>query len=144
VGFLLVMLVVTFVLARHEIGMPTKGAAEGSGTPTATGATGTPSGPEITMTDNKFDTTAITVAASTDISIPLTNNGGAIHNVHISDASGNYTGAFCSSAGPDPCSNPKSLSGGATGTLDFNLPAGSYKYRCDFHPTEMTGTLTVQ
>jgi plastocyanin len=145
VGFLLVVLLVTFVLARGEIGNPGDSAADG-GEPTAS-AEPTDGGNgelEITMTDNKFDQTELTAKADTAVSIPLTNNGAAIHNVHVADATGNYSAAFCTTNGADPCSDPARLAGGATGTLDFTLPAGEYDFRCDYHATEMNGTLTVE
>lgn len=146
VGFLLVVLLVTFVLARGEIGNPDDSAADG-GEPTASaGPTGspTPGKLEITMTDNKFDQTELTAKADTAVSVPLTNNGAAIHNVQVSAADGSFPAAFCTANGPTPCSKPPRLPGGSTGTLDFTLPAGTYQFRCDYHPTEMKGTLTVE
>ena len=145
VGFLLLVLLVTFVLAREEIGSPADSAADG-GEPTAS-AKPTDGGNgrlEITMTDNKFDQTELTAKADTAVSIPLTNKGAAIHNVQVADANGEYPAAFCAANNPTPCSKPPRLPGGATGVLDFSLPAGSYLYRCDYHPIEMTGTLTVE
>ena len=146
VGFLLLVLLATFILARGQIGSPDKSAADG-GEPTASAEpTGTtaPGKLELTMTDNKFDQGKLTAAADTAVSVPLTNNGKAVHNVHVSDATGKFAADFCTANGPAPCSNPARLSGGATGTLDFTLPAGEYSYRCDYHKTEMTGTLTVK
>jgi plastocyanin len=146
VGFLLVMLLVTFLLTRHYIGDPESEAAA-TGSPTASaGPTGSvsPGGLEITMTDNHFDKSELTAAANTDVTIQLTNNGAAIHNLHIASASGTFSAAFCTTNGPEPCSDPNRLAGGSTGTLTFNLPAGTYPYRCDFHTQEMKGTLTVQ
>lgn len=103
-----------------------------------------PGGLAITMTDNKFDKTALTAAAGEAVTVSLTNKGAAVHNVHISDASGNFTADFCSASGPDPCSNPTRINGGGSGSITFTLPAGTYQYRCDYHKTEMNGTLTVQ
>lgn len=145
VGFLLVSLVITFILAGNTLGNPDDEAVaepSASAGPSASGGPG-PGELEITMTDNKFDQTALTAAADTEVSIPLTNNGAAVHNVHVSDADGKFSGDFCTAGGPTPCSKPPRLNGGSTGTLDFNLPAGTYQFRCDYHATEMKGTLTI-
>lgn len=146
IGFLLLVTLITFVLAREEIGNPDDSTAV-SGEPTAsaepTGST-TPGKLEITMTDNKFAQTTLTAAADTAVSIPLTNNGAAIHNVQVADANGEYPAAFCAANNPTPCSKPPRLPGGTTGTLEFTLPAGEYQFRCDYHAIEMKGTLTVE
>jgi plastocyanin len=124
-----------------------KTSAEGNGgevTASAAPSNGEPEGLAISMTDNKFDKTALTAPAGEEVTIALTNKGAAIHNVHVSDASGAYTADFCTANGPTPCSDPTRISGGADGTITFTLPAGTYGYRCDYHKTEMTGTLTVE
>lgn len=146
IGFLLVALLVTFILARDTIGTP--GTGEADGQPTATqppdGGNGGGGELEIIMTDNKFAPTDLTVAADTDVSIPLKNNGAAIHNVHVATADGTYPVAFCTVGGETPCSDPARMNGGTTGVLNLNLPAGEYPFRCDYHPIEMTGTITAQ
>lgn len=146
IGFLLVALLVTFILAKDTIGTPDTGEADGEPTATepADGGNGGGGELEITMTDNAFDNTELTVPADTEVSIPLTNDGIAIHNVQVSDADKSFPAAFCTAGGPTPCSKPPRLNGGATGTLEFNLPAGEYAFRCDYHATEMQGTLTVE
>ena len=146
IGFLLVALVVTFFLAKDTIGNPADEVAdvEPSATEPSDGGNGGGGELEITMTDNKFDQTELTVDADTDVSVPLTNNGAAIHNVHVATADGSYPAAFCTVGGEAPCSDPARISGGGTGALNFNLPAGDYPFRCDYHPVEMTGTLKVQ
>lgn len=107
--------------------------------------TGGPSGGlAIVMTDNKFDKTEITAPADTDVTIELTNKGSAIHNVHIAAADGTFPVAFCTVGGETPCSDPARIAGGASGTISFNLPAGTYPFRCDYHVVEMNGTLTVE
>ena len=150
IGFLLIALVAGFLVAKHEIdkrGDDINALAAASATPSPapqpSGETPSPGALAITLTDNHFDNTALTATAGTAATVTLKNNGTAVHNVHISDATGKFTGDFCSASGPDPCSNPTRLTAGASGTLTFTLPAGTYQYRCDYHPTEMKGTLTV-
>jgi plastocyanin len=145
IGFLLVALVAAFIVAKSEVDPKESEAGE---SPTASAAPSGSSAPgqlEITMTDNKFDQTSLTVKAGADVSIPLTNHGVAIHNVHVSDESGNFAETFCTGSG-GPCSDPARLNAGATGTLAFTAPAAgtTLKFRCDYHPTEMTGTITSQ
>ncbi len=121
---------------NHEVKAapePVKTASAATGSPVAAGAA------EIVMEDNKFVETAITVKSGETIKI--TNNGTAIHNVHI----GPFTASFCKAAGPDPCSKPANVPGGTTASLGpVTLAAGTYDFQCDFHPLDMQGKLTVQ
>lgn len=113
--------------------------------PTAPGGGATPSAPgapEIDMTDNKFSVTDITVKSGDTINI--SNKGQAIHNVHISGPDGNFAAPFCKAGGPEPCSKPASVPAGTAATLAVAIPPGTYNYRCDFHPDEMKGKITVQ
>jgi plastocyanin/heme-degrading monooxygenase HmoA len=103
---------------------------------------GSPGANEIDMVDNAFQPASLTVTTGTTIT--LKNKGQATHNVHVADASGTYASPFCRVGGPTPCSDPASIPGGGSGTILINIPAGTYDFRCDFHPTQMTGKLTVQ
>ncbi len=109
--------------------------AGGSTTPVAPGAA------VIDMEDNKFVPGDVTVASGAIVNV--NNKGQAIHNVHVADASGKYAAAFCKTTGTEPCSKPASVPAGATATITIGVPAGTYDFRCDFHPTEMKGELTV-
>jgi plastocyanin len=108
----------------------------GSSTPAPAGAA------EIDMEDNKFPVASISVTSGGTINI--TNKGAGTHNVHVAGAPGAYAVAFCKATGTEPCSKPASIPGGGTGTITVSLPAGTYDFRCDFHPFEMTGKLTVK
>ena len=69
------------------------------------------------------------------------------HNVHVAAANGQFGSDFCSASGADPCSNPNRVAGGSTATLTFtvpNTPGAKIPYRCDFHSSEMNGTITVK
>jgi plastocyanin len=150
IGFLAVALIATFLLARHEIKGPesvdANASASASASATAGGSTA-PGGLEITMTDNKFDNTELTATAGATVTININNHGAAVHNVHIAGANGQFATDFCTTAGADPCSKPNRVGGGATATLTFtvpNTPGAKIPYRCDYHPADMKGTLTVQ
>jgi plastocyanin len=145
VGFLLVVLVATFITAGEVIGTPEEEGEPIETTEPTDGGDGNGDGElRIVMTDNKFDRTELTVPADTDVSIPLENRGAAIHNVQVAAADGTYAAAFCTVGGETPCSDPARIPGGSDGVLSFNLPAGEYPFRCDFHPVEMQGTITSE
>jgi plastocyanin/heme-degrading monooxygenase HmoA len=94
----------------------------------------------VSMGDNFFDPNDITVATGAETTFQLTNNGNAVHNMRIAGEDGEYN------TDDDTVSDPDVVSGGDTAALDWTAPAGAGEiiFRCDFHPTEMTGTLTVQ
>jgi plastocyanin len=123
-------------------------AVDGNGSPTATPAdgNGTPTGDQIaiSMGDNFFDPTDFSVGAGQTVTFNITNDGAVIHNMHVS-VGGEFTGNPCDGSA-DPCSDPNILPGGSTATLDFTAPdaPGEVPFRCDFHPVEMTGVITVQ
>jgi plastocyanin len=94
----------------------------------------------VSMGDNFFDPNDITVAAAADVAFQLTNDGIAIHNMRIAGEDGEYN------TSDDTVSDPAIVSGGGTATLDWTAPEGASEiiFRCDFHPLDMIGTLTVQ
>lgn len=143
IGFLLLALAITFVGAFAATGDDDGGGAAVSETP-AESATTAPTGGggnvAITMTDNKFDPTAVNVSAGASVTFDLTNKGVAIHNMRIAGPDGSYN------TGDDAVSDPQLVSGGQTATLSWDAPsdAGEIIFQCDFHPTDMKGTITVQ
>jgi plastocyanin len=133
---------------------------EGSPTPVAGGTPGavtpgaTPTGPdgggplELVLGDNFFsldgeEEPTVNIAAGTATTIALTNDGTAVHNMQVAGASGEFAEDRCATGGPVPCSDPERIRGGQRGEIVIDLAAGTYAFRCDFHPTEMTGTLQV-
>jgi plastocyanin len=150
VGFLAVALIVTFLLARRELPSSSTadaGASASAGASATPGGSTAPGGLEITMTDNKFDNTELSAAAGASVTINIKNSGTAVHNLHIAGANGQFGAQYCTAAGPDPCSNPKAVPGGSAATLTFTVPStpgAKIPYRCDFHSSEMSGTITVQ
>ncbi len=118
-------------------------AATGTTAPAATGTTAPAAGGETTfdivMKDNTFDPAEIVVAAGEEITVNLVNEGQAIHDMRIAGVDGDYD------TDDDFVSDPDLMRGGEEGTLVFTIDeAGEYDFRCDFHPTEMTGTIEVE
>jgi plastocyanin len=101
-----------------------------------------PIGPflEIEMGDDFFLPDEALVAAGTIFTFDLTNAGHSVHNMRIAGPDGQYMTA------DDAVSNPEVINAGGTGRLIWAAPQtrGAYPFRCDFHPNEQTGTITVE
>lgn len=82
----------------------------------------------------------LTVSAGETITINLTNDGSAIHNMRFSGEDGTYNTA------DDAVSDPEFVSPGDTAVLVFTAPSegGTYIYQCDLHPTDMLGEIEVE
>ena len=150
VGFLIVAIGLTFAGAFAATDGSGEDAAV-SASPTAgdtgsPGASPSPGGPpQVTMQDNSFDPDEITVPAGSTVTFDITNDGSAIHNMHIAGPDGDYTEDFCEGGG-DPCSDPNRVRGGDAATLTWDVPPspGEVDFRCDFHPQQMTGKITIE
>jgi len=109
-------------------------AKEGAGGGQAAGASGA-AATTITMTDNKFSQTTITIEHGQKVTLNFDNKGQAIHNWDLlgqKDPSGNDLKTAL-------------LQPGQTASLTFQIDQpGQYKFQCDVHPTEMVGTLVVK
>lgn len=82
----------------------------------------------------------LTVPAGEEITISLRNDGIAIHNMRFAGDDNTFDND------DDATSDPALINGGANGVLTFTAPsdAGTYDYRCDFHPTDMKGQIVVE
>jgi plastocyanin len=103
----------------------------------------------IAMDDNFFEfegerEPTITVPGGKETTFDLINNGSAIHNMHVAGG-GSFDTDLCDPSDDDACSDPPQIRSGDTGTIAITITdSGTYDFRCDFHPTEMTGTIEVQ
>jgi len=91
---------------------------------------------DVQMDDNVFVPNDITVQAGSSVRFRLDNAGVVPHNVHVADADGSYDNDAASDL----------VNGGREGEFQWEAPGepGTYVFRCDVHPVEMTGTITVQ
>jgi plastocyanin len=92
------------------------------------------------MGDNFFDPESVTLTAGASTTFSITNDGAAIHNLRIAGADAEYD------TDDDAVSDPDIVPGGEAATLSWDAPseAGEIPFRCDFHPTDMVGTITVE
>ena len=86
---------------------------------------------EITADNLAFDIDSFEVPADTDFCISFENLDAVPHNVAI------YEGGDALFTG-DPLNEPGSITYQVPG-----LPAGEYRFICDFHPLDMVGDVTV-
>jgi plastocyanin/mono/diheme cytochrome c family protein len=118
--------------------------AASTGTPAPTETVEISGTVDMTLGDNFIEVDGkrnptLQVAAGGTVSFNVTNDGAAIHNLRTTGQDGEFD------TDDDVVSDPDVVSGGATATAEVTFAAaGSQKYRCDFHPVEMIGDITVQ
>ncbi len=123
--------------ASNATGNQTGGGAAG-GNQTGGNTTGNTSGAiELTAQNIAFDKSTITVKAGQQVTINFHNQDGGIpHNFAVYTDSSASTSIFKGNI----------ITGVADTTYTFTAPStpGTYFFRCDVHPTQMTGSLVVQ
>jgi plastocyanin len=84
-----------------------------------------------------FNKSTIIVPAGASVTIDFNNKDGVPHNFSL------YAN---SSATPPALFQGPAIAGPATTTYEFIAPSkpGTYFFRCDIHPTQMTGSFVVQ
>ena len=105
----------------------------------------------IILGDNFFEydgerEPAISVALGEEVTFDLENQGDSTHNMQVNGTDDTYDIALCETGDDSTaCSEPDVISGSTLATLTVQFDeAGIYNFRCDFHPTEMMGTLVVE
>lgn len=100
-----------------------KNADDSSTTTTATAGATTIT---LVATNFKFDQTAITAKAGEATTFTIKNDGTVEHNLSI-----------------EKLDVDKDAEAGESASQTVTPAAGTYEYHCEYHPTQMTGTLTV-
>ncbi len=95
---------------------------------------------DVVMGDNFFEPGELTVAPGATITVNLTNEGAAVHNMRVAGADGDYR------SDDDAVSDPDLSRSGESAVLVWTAPdsPGEIDFRCDFHPDTMVGTITIQ
>lgn len=98
-----------------------------------------------TMGDNFFQADSqknptIEVSPGASVTISLENKGTAIHNMRFAGEDNKYN------TDDDAAAEPALFNAGDKGSIKFTAPKkpGTYNYQCDFHPTDMKGTIVVK
>lgn len=132
------------VLAAFIIAAACGGDDDGGDDDGGNGDNGNGNGGEVTfdvsMGDNFFEPNEFTVDAGATVTFNLSNDGTAIHNMRVDGGDGEYN------TDDDTVSDPELMNAGDAGTLVWTAPseAGEIIFQCDFHPTDMLGTITVE
>ena len=84
-----------------------------------------------------FDTDELIIGADVDVKITADNTNG-FHSFAVYNSEDDALGGEESIAETETCSAP------CVDSVSVNLAVGEYFFRCEVHPTTMTGTLIVQ
>ncbi len=95
---------------------------------------------DVSLRDNFFEPSEFTVSPGQEVTFKLSNDGQAIHNMRVAGLDDEYD------SDDDAVSDPDLFEPGGTGTLVWTAPdqPGTINVRCDFHPAESVGTITVE
>lgn len=80
----------------------------------------------LTAKDFSFSPTAMNLTAGKAVTIKATNDGSVEHNLTIKGLKVNTN-----------------LPSGSTKSVTVTPKAGTYEFHCEYHPTQMKGTITV-
>jgi plastocyanin len=122
--------VIGLVTAGCSSGGSSSGGGGGGGGGAASATTAAASGDneiKLTAQNTSWNTNTLQLTSGAPITVEVTNKDTVEHNFTFEAATAS-----------------KDVEGGEDTSLNFTAPAkGSYKFFCKYHPTAMTGTVTV-
>jgi hypothetical protein len=87
----------------------------------------------------RFDRSEVAIPSNTYVRIIANNtDDGVAHNLAL------YKSRDDAESGAPALAKTRICSGPCKELLNLNLPPGTYFFRCDVHPSQVTGTLTAQ
>jgi plastocyanin len=124
---------------KEKFAPPPASSSSSSGSAGAGGSSSAPAAPgtlTLTASNLSFDKRSLTAPPNTETKLQFENkDGGVLHNFSIYTNSRATTKIFTGDLTTGP----------STTTYTFKTPAaGTYFFRCDSHPDQMTGTFNVK
>jgi plastocyanin len=123
------MLAVALLLAGCGGSSDSSGSNSGGGASATTAASGGGASDKVALTAKgiAWDKTTLNLPANKQVTVTVDNQDTVEHNFTFEDAKAN-----------------KDVEGGESAEVSFTTPAaGSYEFKCEYHPNQMKGTVTV-
>jgi plastocyanin len=123
------MFAVTLLLAGCGGSSDSSGSNSGGGASATTAAAGGGASDRVSLTAKgiAWDKTQLNMPANKQVTVTVDNQDTVEHNFTFEDAKAN-----------------KDVEGGESAEVSFTAPApGSYEFHCEYHPSQMKGTVTV-
>lgn len=95
---------------------------------------------DVSMGDNFFQPKDLTVKAGQQVTLNLKNDGAAAHTFRFAGPDNQYN------SDDDVISDPFLINAGDSQAVIFTAPEqpGAYDFKCEVHPPDQVGTITVQ
>ena len=128
--------ILTLFAAACGGGAYSGGAAATKAVAPTPGAGGGPTAIDVDAADFFFDPTAFTVATGEDVTVTLNNAGASSHTLTV------YRDAEFTE--PIQGADTGSVRAGSKDSFTASFGAGTYHFRCEFHPTQMQGEFEAE
>ena len=138
---------VTFVALALSAAACGGGNKESGRTPPVGGTTGTraPAATtfDVSQNDNFLQPNRFAAGPGQEVTFQITNKGSNTHDLRIAGPDGEFETEDDAVVAPV---DEGGMKPGDNRSLQWTAPgqAGAIRFRCDFHPTEMSGTITVE